>query len=407
MGFGLPLTGSPPEILLFLRAPSWDPSDRERLMYLEESVAKLDRLGNVEARQYVDLYFELARLYGKYGDTEKSRRALETGLRLDAWRFREQLQLAWLYVEAGELLQAREKANFVLSLSTDDDLRGEGTKLLESIPSPREGEPGGERVTLWQKTLYLLPVGEPDNTILQAIRSRTAEEFGIGVQVLEPRALDFMPDRNPRGDFIAACYRSLRHNISEADVQKLRETSGIREKDLETNRGKLRLLRQFFAGDPGEIQKLEFTVEALPETQFDVQAVASVLIKEQRLILEGDQTLGILAVLKDDIYARNYNFLFGWAGQHFGVMSYKRFLTPTASGAISREIILKRAVMQAFSSTGMILGIGRCTTPNCARAYPHSLEEHDRKEDRICSQCRAALNERLEAFRRRDRSEEA
>lgn len=47
--------------------------------------------------------------------------------------------------------------------------------------------------------------------------------------------------------------------------------------------------------------------------------------------------------------------------------------------------------MQAFSSTGNIIGIERCTTASCARAYPHSLEEHDKKDDILCEICKQNL----------------
>jgi predicted Zn-dependent protease len=44
--------------------------------------------------------------------------------------------------------------------------------------------------------------------------------------------------------------------------------------------------------------------------------------------------------------------------------------------------------MQALSSVGLVIGIPRCTSPGCARAYPESLEEQDRKDDKLCYECR-------------------
>ena len=54
---------------------------------------------------------------------------------------------------------------------------------------------------------------------------------------------------------------------------------------------------------------------------------------------------------------------------------------------IYRATFEKRVMMQALSTAGFVIGIGRCTSAWCAPAYPHSLEEHDRKEDRLCNEC--------------------
>ena len=47
--------------------------------------------------------------------------------------------------------------------------------------------------------------------------------------------------------------------------------------------------------------------------------------------------------------------------------------------------------MQAFSTAGYLLGLPRCTTAGCARAYRDSQAEHDAKDGTICPPCRDAL----------------
>ena len=49
-------------------------------------------------------------------------------------------------------------------------------------------------------------------------------------------------------------------------------------------------------------------------------------------------------------------------------------------------------MIQAFDTVGALLGLPDCTGLSCARAYPHSLEEHDRKLDRLCPECLRALS---------------
>ncbi len=95
--------------------------------------------------------------------------------------------------------------------------------------------------------------------------------------------------------------------------------------------------------------------------------------------------LGITSV---DIYARDYNFLFGWANRLCGIMSYCRFTADFNDDIPNQERLVKRALMQSQSSVGLIYGLKRCTDPTCARAYPNSLSEHDAKKGTLCSECR-------------------
>ncbi|HOF12452.1 MAG TPA: hypothetical protein PK248_07045, partial [Treponemataceae bacterium] len=60
------------------------------------------------------------------------------------------------------------------------------------------------------------------------------------------------------------------------------------------------------------------------------------------------------------------------------------------------SLYIKRTVMQALSSAGFVIDIPRCTTANCSRAYPNSLEEQDRKEAYLCDECLENLQNRYE-----------
>ncbi|MDR3167991.1 MAG: hypothetical protein LBT93_08605 [Treponema sp.] len=97
--------------------------------------------------------------------------------------------------------------------------------------------------------------------------------------------------------------------------------------------------------------------------------------------------LGILGVTNKDIYENDYNFLFEWARKKWGVISYVRFLLDNPSDTQFE----KRSTIQALSSVGFVIDIPRCTNPNCARAYPNSLEEMDRKNTELCEECKTNL----------------
>lgn len=42
-----------------------------------------------------------------------------------------------------------------------------------------------------------------------------------------------------------------------------------------------------------------------------------------------------------------------------------------------------------------MFGIQCCTDPTCARAYPHSLEEHDAKSEALCPACQHGFDTKL------------
>ena len=106
---------------------------------------------------------------------------------------------------------------------------------------------------------------------------------------------------------------------------------------------------------------------------------------------------GYLGITEVDIYARDYNYLFGWAGKGYGVISYRRFTARFDREAPNRPRLLRRTLKQGISSSFFILGIPRCKTPDCARAYPGNLEEHDRKGTEICEWCRGQLKAYIES----------
>jgi predicted Zn-dependent protease len=72
-------------------------------------------------------------------------------------------------------------------------------------------------------------------------------------------------------------------------------------------------------------------------------------------------------------------------------MSYHRYTAAFNKEPPNRPKLLERTVKQAISSTFFILDIPRCTSPACARAYPHNLVEHDQKTDALCQDCQRAL----------------
>ena len=77
-------------------------------------------------------------------------------------------------------------------------------------------------------------------------------------------------------------------------------------------------------------------------------------------------------------------------------MSYHRFTAKFDGDLPNQKRLVKRIKMQALASIGHIFRIKRCSNPTCARAYPHSLPEHDAKEGTLCAQCEAGFKKLFE-----------
>ena len=94
-----------------------------------------------------------------------------------------------------------------------------------------------------------------------------------------------------------------------------------------------------------------------------------------------------------DAFMAQSNFIFGSGeiGGHHAMMTYQRFTAQFNEENPDRKRLVERTLKQALSSCGFMLGVERCSTPTCARAYPHNLAEHDAKTTELCPACAAGF----------------
>ncbi|MCG2712081.1 MAG: hypothetical protein L6416_07140, partial [Candidatus Omnitrophica bacterium] len=92
------------------------------------------------------------------------------------------------------------------------------------------------------------------------------------------------------------------------------------------------------------------------EQQYDARRLRDVL-KEKFNIQQSSPIVGYLGITDKDIFTKNYNFLFGWAGQGYGVVSCFQF----KEGVVipSNDKFLNTVVKQGVSSSLHILGVKR------------------------------------------------
>ncbi|MDD5774073.1 MAG: hypothetical protein PHX78_11475 [bacterium] len=302
------------------------------LKKLEERAKYLNTLSDVHARNYVQIYFELANAYMSSGRNEDAIAALTKGLRVNSWDYGNQYILAKLEIKKGFYQQASERLNFIIEHCNDPSLIDSTKALLSMEEFKNIKDQAVLRPNLHNYKLYILKFKGANPLIVTSIASRITQEFGLMVEIIEDEAIP-----------------------SESDIRNKASNQNL------------------------SMQK-----------QYNATILLDQILKIYKDKLSEKMTLGILGIIGSDIYAEDYNFLFGLAREQIGVISYARFF----DNDLAWDIVIKRSVMQAFSSTGFILGIPRCTTATCARAYPHNLSEHDRKDDKLCMICLENLNKK-------------
>lgn len=340
---------------------------------------------NVTARRDIGVVFELVDRLLEEG-LEDAEHYLVEGLKHYPWNLKYQLIYAELLAKGGRLPQAKEKAYFVLQHGETDDLIERARKLLDDKPLPTFD--GIVSIPGSNHCVVLVPLKEADVWLVVELKSQLSAVLGIPVYIQTIEA-DYPPfGRDRRGAILNQMRRKLKEEIDDPSVAKALKDLRINPKDLDDETILLRVMRDLMtnAGPeayPEFLAHLEQTRGKDP--QWNADQLQFVLFRAVEPYRRGNVAyLGITSV---DIYAEDYNFLFGWANPQGGVMSYRRFTAGFNDEIPNQARLIKRSLMQCLSSIGHIYGIERCTTPTCARAYPNSLSEHDAKNGALCSQC--------------------
>lgn len=228
------------------------------------------------------------------------------------------------------------------------------------------------------RVLVLVAFEGADPPLVAEVARRVGRALGAGVRV-EARDARLKPDERDAIDHRATRLPEM--------ARSMRLDPGGTLEELEAR------LRAALRADPRpEVQRYEALVDDACSVRLSV-----VRLEAQVASLAGDSlrapgVIGVIGVTNRDISAPDMNFLFGHADRatRAGVISYLRF----ADGG-ARDVITHRAAVQALSTTGVLLGLGRCEEVTCARAFPKNLEEHDRKQEQFCAACRRVVDAAL------------
>lgn len=350
---------------------------------LEARVEEIRERDNVSQRKNVSDVFKLADIYVKHGYTQKARELYEAGLSVDSFRFDYQLKLANLLTESGDTKEAIEKYKTVYAYSEDKETINSARDRLLSLkvksPSPKQKKS--------RFRIIVVQLGSINHVFAEEMLSELNKITGIQYIFWEEKLALGKLDRTDAEWYLSKL------------CEKIKKESPVTDPPANTDpNAQMQFVIGFLRANGTTEDKIDEFRKDMTRNFRVGQRDADRLISEIKAkFYDNDDpgVVGFLGITEADIYSDDNNFLFGWAQPRFGVMSYCRFKADFNKEREYRPRLVERAVKQGLSSTFYILGIPRCTTALCARAYPHNLEEQDLKKAELCSWCKEQLSMKL------------
>lgn len=355
---------------------------------LEARVEEILARDNVSRRQDVGEIFKLADIYSKQGNTEKALELYEAGLSVDSFRFDYQLKLANLLTESGDTKRAIEKYKNVYTYSENERVINSAKDRLLSLkvkcPSPKQKKS--------RFKIIVAQFGSINHVFAEEMLAELNKITGIQYIFWEEKLALGKPDRTDAEWYLSKLCEKIKKESPGANPPA----------DTDPNAQMQFVIGLMRANGTTEDKINDFRKDMKHNFQVG-QRNADRLISELKAKFytnEDRGVVGFLGITEADIYSGDNNFLFGWAQPRFGVMSYCRFKADFNKEREYRPRLVERAVKQGISSTFYILGIPRCNTAMCARAYPHNLEEQDLKKTELCNWCKEQLSMKLKELRK-------
>lgn len=354
---------------------------------------------NIEARRRVDTVFDYSDFLAATGKRKDAIKYIQGGLKLNPFRLDQQLKLAKALAEDKDAKGATAAAEVVARRAEDDRLIIEAKAVLGQ-PGPDTSVSAASEAPAKGPAVVLVPVGDCDVLLLKDLAPLLALKLGIPVATVKLDVKLPKPARDPYADYLLNLGVRMKE-VSKKDGKKFLDRLKLKPEDLSEEKKLLAFARAYIleVDGPGKVADLWRDLRA---AWIQKQWEAEKLQEAVAAAAAGVKGPGVvcLGVTKLDQFAKGTNYVFGLSGQGGGIMSYARFRAEFEDEPPDRKRLLNRTLKQALSTAGFLFGAPRCTSPDCARAYPNSLKEHDAKSDDVCSACKEALEKTFAAIRR-------
>ncbi len=367
---------------------------------LEYDVNKLLRGDQIVLRGGIDKVFKLAEIREREGNDMGALLLYQRGVEVNATNIPYQMKLANLLANHARAADAEERARIVFELAEDEELIGKADDLLKSFGHPPKSAMLREQVDK-NIEVILIPVGDISDRYLVSLQQLLEQRMGVSFPI-SPQRLDLeAPDRSYKEVFVQDYLRALKNQVGETKFSSWVIKLGFTPYALNSYDNAIKFLNTLFMqlGPDGQHEQRGFETQLQKAEKLKQYNTARLipLLRAKFPSADNSRIKGYLAVMQEDMYEGESRFRFGAALPGYGVMSIKRFTSTFNNEDQNRPRLVDRALKQALSSATYILGIPRCTNPNCATAYPNSLPELDHKPDTLCSLCLERLAKYKEA----------
>jgi predicted Zn-dependent protease len=355
---------------------------------LENYIREVEIQGNVAARSIISQYWQLADLYMDDNNYTKAYEIVIKGLQLDPWNYKYQKIAVDIEIMNKDYQKAYSRLNFIINnLNELAAIYAESVEIQKTIDVKNVNN---DIINLPGYYVYIATFPGLNSDIVNLIAANISNTYGIEVKIINVGSDEYRGNiRDKQLDIYNNIVDDIRSKYSNEAIIKFLSEIGLTQNDLQTREGKR--IFSYHLLSSTETGRQQWQLIEMTQNQYSGNELLDQLKHTFANYNNDPHCLGILGITKQDIYENDYNFLFGWAQKKWGVISYARFML--GDPAPTDEQFGKRAIIQSLASVGFVIGIPRPTNPNCARAYPNSLAEMDRKSMELCDECKMNLRE--------------
>jgi len=373
-----------------------------KLSKLKAEADRVLQLSAVDARGRIGAVFAYADALKETGLSKEAMKYYKLGLRRHAWSLRHQLAYAQLLMKHGDKELARERAKLVADFAERDKLVIPALKLLGREKEGVADFPAIAKRKDSKHALVLVPMGDVDVLILKAVQEGLRRELGIPVEIQKANLRIPKFGRDQFKEFVEQLRAEILKLARLKPVQGLMEEAKVALEDVKKDdEVVLSLYAKLLARYEGEEGVRKFAATCADLKNEGKQWKAEELVAALRSAARPHKRLNVryLAVTKLGMYDEGSSFLFGLRIGEYAVMSYRRFTAEFNNQRPNRRRLIERALKQCLASAAHVFGMEHCSNPTCARAYPHSLSEHDAKSASFCARCKKAFTAALQKGR--------
>jgi len=352
----------------------------------------------VQARRNINIVLNVIDKLLENGNEKESLEYLDFALKHYPWNLKYQIIYAEILTKQGISEKAIDKAKIVLENSETDDLieRAKNILNMESFPQISPITP----IKKNEHSLVLIPMGSFDNWIMYELKKELEKTLNIPVYIQDANIKTPKYRRDGATSWINALRERLKKQRNSNEVLEALHESNLSEEDIIKDDNVISIVQCIIKNSEGVNAAIKFTEDINKlRGEYKQWEISDFLQSLEKAVkpFKNKQTY-YLGVTKLDCFSDNSNFIFGsaYTGIGLGVVSYCRFTATFNSTSPNPKRLISRTLKQCYSTIGFMLGVSRCSNPTCARAYPHNLEEHDAKSEKMCSDCQKDIKKFLE-----------